>query len=59
VIRKEDDDKWLDPETPLPELQIMMQPLPDEETHYQAVPEPTSEPDPDEDKEPPGLFDHL
>jgi putative SOS response-associated peptidase YedK len=59
VIREKAYDKWLDPDTPIAELQRMMQPLPDKETHYQAVPEPNDAPDPSEDEEPPGLFDAL
>lgn len=37
VIRKEDYDKWLDPDTSLSELQKLMIPLPDSETHYERV----------------------
>lgn len=37
VIRKEDYDKWLDPDTPLDELQKLLKPLPDDETHYERV----------------------
>lgn len=37
VIRNADRDRWLDPETPLAELQRMLQPLPDDETHFKAA----------------------
>ena len=57
VIRQADYDAWLDPETPLAELQRMMQPLADEETHYRIAADPQDLPDPDEDRDPPTLFD--
>ncbi len=37
VIRSFDRDKWLDPETPVADLKRMMQPLPNEETHWKSV----------------------
>ena len=37
VIRKEDYDKWLDPDTSLNDLNKLMIPLPDDETHYERV----------------------
>jgi putative SOS response-associated peptidase YedK len=39
VIRGFDHEKWLDPSTPMSELQRMMRPLPAEETHYREVDE--------------------
>ncbi len=40
VVREEDYEKWLDPQTSITELRRIMQPLPDSETHYQEADEP-------------------
>ena len=36
VIREEDYEKWLDPQTKVDDLKRLMQPLPDEETHFEV-----------------------
>jgi len=43
VIHKEDQEKWLDPETPVEELIPLMQPLGNEETHFAPAVEPPAE----------------
>jgi len=43
VIRKEDQEKWLDPETPVEALIPLMQPLGNEETHFAPAVEPPAE----------------
>lgn len=43
VIRTSDHDKWLDPDTPISELQLLMEPLSSQETHFKEVQEIPSE----------------
>ena len=58
VIRADKYDDWLDPSTPLEHLKHLMEPLPDSATTYRVADKmPPDEPDKDEDKDAPSLFD--